>query len=304
MTTARVRREETERVLAWFARLTERTAPTAALNLLAPEVAALLRVLTKRHARRAQQPLTLPVQHAMVLAARTTAVRVLLALRGGLPPLQATAHNDAVRAVARFFSAMQGGAPTTLDDPRTLAKLAGRRATMNARLRTAGANTVRAMANAVRGALATARQQGATVGQAVHLVGTTLNGQGWRLARIARTEAAFAANGAAHDAIALLAREHRHLYQRWTERVVDTTWQPMDPRVAADSMALHGQVSPAGGEFTMPPHPAVSAKLHGKTWHYPPNRPHDRAIVLPWLRAWGAPAWRWRSARRVWLVAR
>jgi hypothetical protein len=86
------------------------------------------------------------------------------------------------------------------------------------------------------------------------------------------------------------------LMQRWTELVDDATGRPLDNRVAADSLAMHGQVAPPGGSFLMP---AAGGALAGQSWTHPPNRPNDRAVLTPWMPTWGVPAWQFRNGRRV-----
>jgi hypothetical protein len=95
--------------------------------------------------------------------------------------------------------------------------------------------------------------------------------------------------------------------RRWTEYVDDATGRPLDARVANDSLVLHGQVcfQPEGatfegrstflvggtGGFTMPPDGRVNAKLWGKRYAHPPNRPNDRSRLVPWKPTWGVPAY-------------
>jgi hypothetical protein len=95
--------------------------------------------------------------------------------------------------------------------------------------------------------------------------------------------------------------------RRWTEYVDDATGRPLDARVANDSLVLHGQVcfQPEGatfegrstflvggtGGFTMPPDGRVNAKLWGRRYAHPPNRPNDRSRLVPWKPTWGVPAY-------------
>lgn len=103
---------------------------------------------------------------------------------------------------------------------------------------------------------------------------------------------AWAFNGAHHAAIQEAAVELPDLQMRWSEHVDDATGQPFDDRVGADSLALHGQVAPPGGFFTMPVDPDVSPTLWGRSWMFPPNRANDRAALAPWRPTWGIPGWR------------
>jgi hypothetical protein len=97
------------------------------------------------------------------------------------------------------------------------------------------------------------------------------------------------------------------LMRRWTELVNDQTGAPLDGRVANDSLVLHGQVcfQPNGatfeprttfllggtGGFTMPPDRRVNAKLWGRRYAHPPNRPNDRSRLVPWKPTWAVPAY-------------
>lgn len=144
-------------------------------------------------------------------------------------------------------------------------------------------------------------QKGATVGQAITAVSEELDNQWWQVERLARTEASRAFNSGQVAGVAALSDEVPGILMRWTERVDDFTGKPMDNRVAPDSMEMHGQVVPVGGLFAMPTlHAAWSSKLFdGKTWEHPPNRPNDRAVVLPWAVQFGTPSYKLRGGKRV-----
>jgi hypothetical protein len=122
-----------------------------------------------------------------------------------------------------------------------------------------------------------------------HAVADAARAEEWKLARILRTEAAFSFNAAQQESIVALAEEYPDVRKRWTELVDDRTGRPLDKRVAADSLALHGQVALPDGLFVMPA--GVSSPPPGTWLPYPPNRPNDRAVVTPWRRGWGIPAW-------------
>jgi len=137
----------------------------------------------------------------------------------------------------------------------------------------------------------------ATVSEAITAVGDEFDAQRWRVERTARTETSYAFNQAQANGVGLLQKEFPGLMQRWTEMVDDATGMPLDAAVAWDSIAMHGQVTPPGGVFTMPSDPRVSAKMIGQQWNHPPNRPNDRAVLTPWHKGWGIPAWVWQGRR-------
>ena len=126
----------------------------------------------------------------------------------------------------------------------------------------------------------------------------------YRFERIVRTETAHLYNAGQYDGIHALREHFPDLMSRWVEHVNDATWEPLDARVAKDSIALHGQVVLPGTAFTMPNDSSVPSSLWGKQWDFPPNRPNDRAVIAPWRRAWGVPAWKLRGTSRQWLVRR
>lgn len=134
-----------------------------------------------------------------------------------------------------------------------------------------------------------------------------VEGSRYRAERIVRTECSFAYNSGHATAIDDAAELVDGLMRRWTEYVDDATGRPLDARVANDSLVLHGQVcfQPEGatfegrstflvggtGGFTMPPDGRVNAKLWGKRYAHPPNRPNDRSRLVPWKPTWGVPAY-------------
>jgi len=117
----------------------------------------------------------------------------------------------------------------------------------------------------------------------------------WEVERVLRTEASIAYNTARRSTIMRMAARDPRVMMRWTELVDDRTGRPLDGRVAPDSLLMHGQVAPVGGLFVMPP----GAKNAGQTWAHPPNRPNDRAVLVPWVPGSGIPAWRIVNGMRV-----
>jgi hypothetical protein len=121
------------------------------------------------------------------------------------------------------------------------------------------------------------------------------------------TEMAYAYNATHRDGILECAEEVPEMMQQWLE-FCDESGEPLDDRVGVDSIAMHGQVAPAGGMFYMPrtaPFPnakgetEVYHKLVGMSWEFPPNRPNDRSVLSPWMKDWGVPGWRYSKGRRI-----
>lgn len=159
--------------------------------------------------------------------------------------------------------------------------------------------------------LAVSLLSGDSLSDAYDDVAETVDGEWWQGERIVRTELSYAFNQSARDAVQESSAEIPELMQRWEENC-DDSGEPLDDRVAADSISMHGQVAAPGQEFTMPSGPApfpdadgntkVSEALIGLAWDFPPNRPNDRAVLSPWMADWGVPGWRYQAGRRVWLV--
>ena len=126
-----------------------------------------------------------------------------------------------------------------------------------------------------------------------------LIGAQWKADRIARTEAAFGFNAALYDGVSSMSRQFPDVENRWTELVYDSSGEPMDARVAVDSLALHGQIAGANGIFVMPPDPRVRPTMWGETYRFPPNRPNDRAVLVPWKPTWGVPGYRYVNGKAV-----
>lgn len=120
----------------------------------------------------------------------------------------------------------------------------------------------------------------------------------WRVERVINTETAHVYNVARMDAISSM-NDQSPTWQRWTELVDDTTGMPLDERVGDDSMILHAQVALPNDNFIMPPLPSSPWNMRGDEYACPPNRPNDRAVLIPWQPGSGVPAWVWRNGKRV-----
>jgi len=106
-------------------------------------------------------------------------------------------------------------------------------------------------------------------------------GAWWRAERIARTETSFAFNTAAREGVTELQDDYPDTLLRWVEHVTDDSRQPMDDRVGADSLRLHGQLRLPGHLFNDP--------VNKREVREPPNRPNDRAALVMWRASWGEP---------------
>lgn len=149
--------------------------------------------------------------------------------------------------------------------------------------------------------------KGESTGEAIDKVADAIDGEWWQGERIVRTEMAYAYNATHADGVEEAAKEIPELMMQWQE-FCDDDGEPMDDRVAVDSIAMHGQVASPGSEFFMPataPFPdadgetKVPFKLVGLGWEFPPNRPNDRAVLSPWMEDWGVPGWRYAGGRRI-----
>lgn len=207
---------------------------------------------------------------------------------------------DSELRTARMFKAMDGEVPAALNSGiRTRSRRARRAESMSQiakqDFQAGWAPNVKAI---VQKSLHDARVGGYSVEITVHETQVAVRSVGWQIRMAAETHAAAAYNGAQEDSIRATARGMPDLRKRWTELIDDRTGLPYDNRVATDSFVLHGQVALPDRLFVMPADPRVSAKLHGKTWPHPPNRPHDRSVLTPWRPGWGIPGWEMDSGTR------
>lgn len=156
--------------------------------------------------------------------------------------------------------------------------------------------------------LAMSLMTGENTSEAIDRIVNVADNEWWQGERIVRTEVAWAYNATHADGVQAARSDLPDIMMRWSEHVDDATYEPLDARVAVDSIAMHGQLALPNGKFTMPPsapvadskgHSIVPVALVGKSWAFPPNRPNDRAVLAPWRPGWGVPGWVWRSGRRV-----
>ena len=163
------------------------------------------------------------------------------------------------------------------------------------------------MIGKVQDEMAVSLASGETLDGAIGRVHGVVKGEFWQAERIARTESSYAANKTHVDGIIDIAKEEPGLLQQWVE-FCGPDGHPLDERVAVDSIAIHGEVTDPGGEFTMPataPFPdakgntKVPDSLVGKTWTVPPSRPNGRETIFPWRKEWGKPGWRYKGGRRI-----
>jgi hypothetical protein len=254
------------------------------------------------------------VKEGMLAQARTAMVRFVdhggKAAAGGSAAAQATAAAESFKLLATMERTFKGAVtPMPVDEIAIIRKLTDRAPSLlgvhKRSLSRYGARLIGKFQEQTSLGLAL----GESTPQIVERIQTTGDLEWWQAERIVRTETAYAYNAAQRDAITAQAEELDDplLCAQWSEQA-DEDGAPLDDRVAVDSLAMHGQVAPTGGVFTMPPtSPRPDAKgrtkvpdaLVGKTWDCPPNRPNDRSALTPWRPDWDLPGWVWRSGRRV-----
>ena len=161
----------------------------------------------------------------------------------------------------------------------------------------------------VQDQLAVSLASGEALGDAIDRVHGVIEGEFWQAERIARTECMWSANRTHIDGIQEIAEENpdMDLKQQWIEHCSDDG-EPLDDRVAVDSLAMMGQVTDPGGMFTCPDESEVpDAKgrtivppsLAGKQVSCAPLRPNGRETIMPWSASWGSPGWRYVDGERV-----
>ena len=206
---------------------------------------------------------------------------------------------EAIRQLSVFLGTVQPERGSRLDDETVVRQMASRRALETTRMaqQTAAAMSSDAAVR-LKSKLLQMDVSLATYGDAIDVVGDFHDAEWWRVERAVKTEASRVYNAARTDAIIDLAHDHPGMLKRWTELVDDATGMPMDKRVGVDSIVLHGQVAAPLAMFTFPPDSRVP-KMVGMSWVQPPNRPQDRAVLLPWLPSFGMPAWKYVAGQRI-----
>lgn len=107
-----------------------------------------------------------------------------------------------------------------------------------------------------------------------------VQGRQWMINRIARTEVAAAYNGARVQV--LLDEDQAEVGRgRVKDRIQKKLVAVFDAKTGQDSVLLHGQTVPVGDPFI---------DVSGREYMAPPNRPHDREIVIPWRDSYGSSA--------------
>lgn len=106
-----------------------------------------------------------------------------------------------------------------------------------------------------------------------------VQGRQWMVDRIARTEVAAAYNGARVGL--LVAEDQVDTFRASRDRLQKKLVAVFDQKTGKDSVILHGQTVPVGNPFV---------DVTGREYMAPPNRPHDREIVIPWRASYGSSA--------------
>ena len=197
-------------------------------------------------------------------------------LAAGLPPIMRKAQQRAAQYLGaldeRYLGAVR---PLRFD---TLAWWEQHAATLGqVRLREFGrsfqrygADAVQAVERAISSATLTGQRWEVARREVWQATVKVVGDRQWMVDRILRTEVAAAYNGTTLAAL----HEEDDPDDPMLKKLVAT----FDRVTAADSVAVHGQVRRVGEPFRDP---------KGRLYQAPPNRPHDREIVIGWRAAWG-----------------
>jgi hypothetical protein len=249
------------------------------------------------------------LQQALSAALRSHLLDLGTELGAELRRASSDTMTDALYSLGALLRAVAPSVPTYIDDPAYVRAIVGehrgrveeqRAQSIASAVAAVDASLQELLARKVA-ALSTAQPEEGGAQDLVTDLHDALEGQWWRVERVANTETAHAFNLAQAVALAALSRAVPGLMQRWTEKI-DLDGNPLDDKVADDSMELHAQLAPLGGKFIMPPNTRVWEGMIGKTWYHPPNRPNDRAVLTPWAPGWGIPGWVWTGRTRRWLT--
>lgn len=256
------------------------------------------RSMRRASAGRGRSPLDPASAVELVRAAAELVRRLFLAVARAVAAGSRTTLEEAVRQLARFVGVAAGR--SRLDSDLVVRRLAALRLEEVRRMQEMTADALfRGAAERVRAKILAFPVGEASVNDALAAVHDSVDGEWWRVERVAKTEGSRAYNAARADAIAEIGRDLPGMRKRWTEKVSDFDGSPLDSKVGVDSLILHAQAVPVGGLFGMPFDPRVPTKMVGRSWSAPPNRPNDRAVLVPWAPGWHLPAWELRGGVRV-----
>jgi len=211
-----------------------------------------------------------------------------------------TVLNEGVQRLGQFLGKARSGKSSPLDETIRSERLAIKQLKGLQRARISSvAEAGSGIALKVKERLSSLSIGEITVNDAISEVIDAVDSQWWMIERIARTETSRAYNQVQDLGIREMVGELPGLFKRWVEYVDDLTGEPFDDRVSDDSIALHGQIAEADGMFYMPDDDPAPEEMIGMSWEHPPNRPNDRAVIQPWMKEWGIPAWYYQRGERV-----
>lgn len=124
-----------------------------------------------------------------------------------------------------------------------------------------------------------------TYSEVVHKLGQYMHGKEWELHRIARTELHHIYSVAKLNGMKELKKDS-------VPDLMKALFHPMDTRTGEDSIELADEnpILPLTESFEQYYTPRLKSGKKGKTQHYvfmtPPNRPNDRAILIPFRPEW------------------
>lgn len=103
--------------------------------------------------------------------------------------------------------------------------------------------------------------------------------QRWRAERIVRTETAYSYGFTKHRSMEALRDAD---YPQLQKKLIAT----FDSRTGDDSKELHGQVQPVDQPFIWHVKNSKGQVVRTVEYMYPPNRPNDREVAVPWMPDW------------------
>jgi hypothetical protein len=187
------------------------------------------------------------------------------------------AQRHVVSAVKAFEKRFAGAEPVLrLEEAGVFAKVyAGVEPTLLARYHRLVGNYPMKTLERVRNDLALSMIRGDGVDQAVNRIaakGGIFDRERWRAERIVRTEGAYAYGITNQRSL----HEVAHEVPRLMKRLIST----FDGREGKDAIEQHLQTVPYDGEFVW--HKKTKAGMEIVRYSFPPSRPNDRAVLIPW----------------------
>lgn len=219
-------------------------------------------------------------QNHVTFVAQTTGRELGKHLREASQNAVRLGAEQALREIARMDQLKKTGHPAVNEDGIRRNLEASIKQDIARRQQRAAASSVLSMATRLENHLTSAVLGNAPFRETVQRIAGKqglLEQERWKAERILNTETSYAHNSTKQETLTRVEEASGVLLFK---RLIET----IDDRTGDDSFIIHGQVVRAGFPFSWKHR--VGGSWVTDTYMFPPNRPLDRAVVIPWRQEW------------------